>query len=291
MKRAIYLILALSTSILLQAQSITGTVNQIDSEKNTFELIHIKSSTGLELKETIIVRVGDGDMWVDYNGKKIRGELSQSDGTLWLQKIWPINPEAEAVMQSVNSLLRADTAVRQRRQFRKEGDYGINFSMFNEQGDIVQFNQFKGQWVIMNFIFTRCRMPEMCPAQTARMVSIQHMAKDEGIKNLQQISVSFDPSYDTPGILNQYAEVKRANTDTFSFLTGSKDAMLDVLKQYGVIAFESKNIIDHTVTTLLFDKSGMIVIRKDGTKWNANDFIQKILKAENKIHPKEAGTH
>lgn len=78
--------------------------------------------------------------------------------------------------------------------------------------------------------------------------------------------------------------MKEADTTTFSFLTGTKETMLDVLKQYGVIAFESKNIIDHSVMTLLFNKTGRIVLSREGTKWSAGDFIDKILKAKESTH-------
>lgn len=279
MKTLIAYFLVLSCSVLwLQGQSIVATVKTVDVERHTFTLSDVESDQALE--SPLQTRVSEGDLLVGYEGKRIRGVLSMSDGKLWLESILPVYPEGEKVMQSVNDLMRADTAVRQRREFRKEGDYGINFAMFNQDAEIVQFDQFKGKWVIMNFIFTRCRMPEMCPAQTARMVKLQRMAKDKGIDNLQQLSVSFDPVYDTPGIFSQYAKVKGADTSTFYFLTGDKAVMMDLLKQYGVIAFDSKNIIDHTVTTLLFDKNGRIVLRRDGTQWNASDFVDRILQEE-----------
>lgn len=280
----VYSLIFLTSTLWLRAESITAIVESIDLDKHTFALMDIEATKEATEKVPLNVRVGDGDLMVNYLGKKIRGTLSMSDGKLWLEKIWPVYPDMEKVMQSVNQLLRADTAVRRTWKFRKEGDYGINFAMFNEHGEIVQFNQFKGKWVIMNFIFTRCRIPEMCPAQTARMVRLQGMAKASGIDDLHQISVTFDPTYDTPGILSQYAEMKEADTTTFSFLTGTKGTMLDLLKQYGVIAFESKNIIDHSVMTLLFNKTGRIVLSREGTKWSASDFIDKILKAKESTH-------
>ena len=264
----------------LQGQSVVAKVRSVDAEHRTFTLIEVESDQTLE--DPLVVRVSDGDLLVGYEGKRIRGVLNTSDGRLWLESILPVYPEGEKAMQSINALLRSDTATKQRREFRKEGDYSINFAMFNQNAEIVQFDQFKGKWIIMNFIFTRCRMPEMCPAQSARMVKLQGMAKEKGIDNLQQLSVSFDPTYDTPGIFSQYAKVKGADTRTFYFLTGEKDVMMDLLKQYGVIAFDSKNIIDHTVTTLLFDRTGKIVLRRDGTQWDAGDFIDRILKEE---HP------
>ncbi|MCG8527061.1 MAG: SCO family protein [Opitutales bacterium] len=276
MKHSLFLILFTSLVISTQAELITADVQSVNVNTKTFDLININGDH--DYSEPFTVRVGDGDLMVDYEGKTIVGEISKSEGKDWLQYIFPSDAEQEKLLNAVNRQLRADTAIRQRRQYRKRGDYGINFAMINERAEYVQFNQFKGKWIMMNFIFTRCRIPEMCPAQTSRMVDMQRMAADQGIDNFHQISVTFDPEYDTPGILTQYAEVKGADTETFSFLTGKHEVMLDVLKQYGVIAFESENIIDHTVTTLLFDPSGKIVYRKDNTNWLVEEFIKRIKK-------------
>ncbi len=272
--------LSLCSAGFLYADSIEATVTSIDRDTREFTLESIQSEGETAHLSPLIVTVGAGDAQLHYQGKRIRGELGNSDGKYLLETIVPVYPDEEKTMASVNLQLQMDTAVRQRRQFRKEDDYGINFSMFNQNGEIVQWNQYKGDWILMNFIFTRCRMPKMCPAQTARMIDLQRHAKSVGIGNLQQVSVSFDPAYDTPGILFDYATSRGADLSTFHFLTGPKEVMLNVLKQYGVIAFDSKNIIDHTVTTLLFDKTGKIVLRRDGTEWSENDFVQHILDAE-----------
>lgn len=277
------LVTLLFSATTAQAEPIEATVSSIDRETRTFTIDNIVSSEeGSDFTSPLDVLVGPGDAQLSYEGKKIRGELGKSDGKFMLEAIWPVDGEKEKMMRIINVQLQQDTAVRQRRQFLKEGDYGVNFSMFNDHGEVVQWNQFKGEWIIMNFIFTRCRMPKMCPAQTARMIDLQRLAKEKGIDNLQQLSVTFDPEYDTPGILYDYATSRGADLSTFSFLTGPKPVMLDVLKQYGVIAFDSVNIIDHTVTTLLFDKTGKIVLRRDGTEWSENEFVEHILDAEAK---------
>lgn len=280
-KFALFGILILS-AVCLQATPIRATVKNIDTTSRQFTLESIHSDENPELTGSMTVNVGVGDAEVPYLGKQIEGDLIKSDGKDFLQTIRPILPEKQVEMDLINLKLHFETAERQRREFRKLGDPGINFAMFNEHADAVQWDQYKGKWIIMNFFFTRCRMPKMCPAQTARMIQLQRHAQEAGIHNLQQLSVSFDPGYDTPGILWDYATSRGADLSTYSFLTGSKEVMMDVLKQYGVIAFDSKNIIDHTVTTLLFNKAGIIVLRRDGTEWDEGDFVQYILDEEQK---------
>ena len=239
---------------------------------------------GYELTDGILeVRVGPGDAQLGWDSRMIQGTLSISDGKLRLERIRPADSEIEATMQEINRRLRADTSSRQQRQFRKEGDTMPGFALYNQQGHLLLSDSLKGTWVVMNFAFTRCMMQEMCPAQTARMVELQHLAKEQGIEGLRQITITLDPDYDTPGILTQYAQAKGADTTTYQFLTGPEPAILDLLKQFGVIAYESKAIIDHTVTTLLFDPGGRIVLRKDGNRWNAQDFLDRIRQLQGSI--------
>jgi protein SCO1/2 len=274
------LAMAFLQATLANAITITATVASIDTDRSTFTLADVSSDQSTAQPMPTVVSVSPGDLAIGYVSDRITGDWVKSDGKDVLQTILPVRESDIERMAEVNSALQADTKKRKNHQYRKEGDHGINFAMHNQLGELVEFDDFKGKWIIMNFFFTRCMMPKMCPAQTRRMSILQRMAKDQGITNLQQLSVTFDPEYDTPGILNTYAKGNQVSFDTYYFLNGPKPVMLDLLKQYAVIAMESKNIIDHSVVTLLFNKDSEIVFRKNGTEWQAQEFLDIILKAE-----------
>jgi protein SCO1 len=275
MKTLICFLFAVCSTTVLGASTIVGKVISEDPSQQQMTLALLDA----DAQNPIAVKVGEGDGKVGYVGRIIRGELVTSDGMRMLERIWPADPDEEAQMRAVNQILRADTAVRQKREFRKVGDYGIHFALWDQEGKLFQFNQTRGNWVVLNFIFTRCKVAEMCPAQTARMVDLQQQLVERGLDDVQLFSVSLDPEFDTPGILNQYAEMKGADQSMFRFLTGPKEVVMDLLKQYGVIAFESSNIIDHTVTTLLFDPTGRIQLRRDGTRWQPRDILTVLERA------------
>ena len=79
-----------------------------------------------------------------------------------------------------------------------------------------QFKDFLGKVVVINFIFTRCQAMEMCPASTMRMSLLQDKARETGLDGLHFLSITFDPEYDSPGILKQYAKSYDIEFDTFS---------------------------------------------------------------------------
>jgi protein SCO1/2 len=116
----------------------------------------------------------------------------------------------------------------------------------------------------------------MCPAATLRMVAVQQQARAAGVKNLELISITLDPSNDTPGVLRDYAVGRGIDTSNFSFLTGPEPAIRDLLRQFGVIADFQDGLLRHTLATLLIDEQGRIIHRADGSEWLVDEFVEKM---------------
>jgi protein SCO1/2 len=129
---------------------------------------------------------------------------------------------------------------------------------------------------MVNFIYTRCPIATMCPAATAKMVSVQKLARSAGVDNLELVSITMEPAYDTPGVLKDYAATHGIDTTNFSLLTGPEGAVRDLLTQFGVIAEFEDNIIKHTLATLLIDENGKIIHRADGGTWEPKEFVAKM---------------
>ena len=136
--------------------------------------------------------------------------------------------------------------------------------------------RFRGRPIIMNFIYTRCPDPNMCPAATAKMISVQRLARQAGVTDLELISITLDPEYDTPGVLHDYAETRGIDTSDFSLLTGPEGAIKDLLKQLGLLTFAEGPLVTHTLATVLIDENGRIVHRVDGSQWEPADFVARL---------------
>jgi protein SCO1/2 len=131
---------------------------------------------------------------------------------------------------------------------------------------------------MLNFIFTRCPIANMCPAATMKMTALQKAARAAGVTNLELISISFDPAHDTPGVLKEYAEVRGIDTTNFTFLTGPDAAVRQLLVQMGIIREFEGDTIRHTLATLLIDERGRIIQRVDGSQWQPEEFIARMKK-------------
>src|SRR5689334_4726157 len=102
----------------------------------------------------------------------------------------------------------------------------------------------KGKSVAINFVFTTCTA--ICPSLTATFHRVQQEARTRGL-DVQLISVSVDPTVDTPERLQEYAKKFKAEPG-WTFVTGDKAEIDSILQALGV-AISNKN--DHTPMVLI----------------------------------------
>lgn len=255
-----------------QSNAWSGQVLEVNPETNTFK-VRAKDSEAIE------VEVFQGDAMVYKRGDYIRGTL-QTNPHYRLESIWPANPITERILKDRNEQLRRDTVARGLKAFRGVGEYTPLFALYNQDAALMTPERWRGRRVVLNFVFTRCTIPTMCPASTARMARLQREAKKEGLSDLQLATITFDPQYDTPGILKYYAVSRGIDNTNYDFLTGPHSTVQDVLKQFGILVQPEDGTLDHTMATLIIDGQGKIRYRKDGSRWSVEEFIDQLKKIE-----------
>jgi len=97
----------------------------------------------------------------------------------------------------------------------------------------------KGKTVAINFIFTTCT--NICPPLTSTFRRVQQSAVERNLE-VQLITISVDPTVDTPERLHEFAEKFHAGPG-WTFVTGEKTEIDTLLKGLGA-AVSDKN--DHT---------------------------------------------
>jgi protein SCO1 len=197
-------------------------------------------------------------------------------GELRLDAIRVLDSQKETDLAAATLALRQDTHTRGKHAYREIGETAPSFALYNQDGEIVRFDRFRGKHVVLNFIFTRWPVPTMCPAATAKMTSLQAAAKKAGVSDLELVSISFDSAYDTPPVLKAYAAARGIDTTNFSFLTGPETAIADLLRQFGVISIPAENLFRHTLATILIGPDGKTLHRTDESDWQPEDFLRRL---------------
>ncbi|MDP4083556.1 MAG: SCO family protein [Bacillota bacterium] len=107
-----------------------------------------------------------------------------------------------------------------------------DFKVTNQDNKPFGMKNLKGKIWISDFVFTKCT--DICPPMTANMTKLQNRIKAEGLKNVELVSFSVDPTVDSPAKLHSFAKQYGADLKNWAFLTGYSQKFIEnfALKNY-----------------------------------------------------------
>ncbi|WP_223593514.1 SCO family protein [Neobacillus bataviensis] len=122
---------------------------------------------------------------------------------------------------------------------KKEIEGAVNwpvkdFSATSNDNKSFALKDLKGKIWVADFVFTNCA--DVCPPMTANMTKLQKMVKDEGLKNVEFVSFSVDPTVDTPEKLGNYAKQYGADLHNWTLLTGYSQ---EYIEKYAMNTFKT----------------------------------------------------
>jgi len=223
-----------------------------------------------------------GDMNLLSRNPKFRATVretftpSHGQGFL-LVEVWP-NDRSELIrINNINRLLRRDTLSMGDSMIRSVGDTLPPFALYDQDGDIITTDYFDGSVTVLNFIFTRCSVPEMCPASTMRMKKLQNLAQKTKVPHVRFLSITLDPDFDTPGVLKSYARAYSLDEANFRLGTARKRVIDDLTRQFGIFRKSVDDLpLDHTMRTMIINSKRQIIYQFPGSQWSAEDFLARL---------------
>jgi protein SCO1 len=144
----------------------------------------------------------------------------------------------------------------------------------------VALSQFAGKVVLMNFIYTRCALPDFCLRISNNFGVLQRRFKARMGKELIFLTVTFDPVHDTPEVMEHYASIWKADPETWRFLTGSTSEIARVCGWFGVEFFPDEGLMDHSLHTAIIDPAGKLVANLEGNEYTAQqlgDLVETVM--------------
>jgi protein SCO1 len=122
---------------------------------------------------------------------------------------------------------------------RPAGEPMPPFSLVDQSGTTVRSESFRGQALVVSFIFTTCM--EACPLVTAQLARTQARARTEKLDGrVRFVSITLDPATDTPEVLRRYAEAYGIDLTTWHLLTGASHEVERVIRAFGVTVERSR---------------------------------------------------
>jgi len=137
------------------------------------------------------------------------------------------------------------------------------FELTNQDKIKVSNETYKGKVYVLEFFFTTC--PSICPKMNLSMLEIEKTFF--GNPNFGIVSITIDPSHDTPQVLKDHAKLLGVKSSNWNFLTGDKATIMDLSnKGFNLYAGENEKVsggFEHSGLFALIDKDGNIRCRKD----------------------------
>lgn len=157
-----------------------------------------------------------------------------------------------------------------------EGDTVADATLVDQDGRTRQFASFRGQTVVLTFIYTKCPLPTFCPLMDRNFARLQpSLASDPKLARVHLVTVSFDPENDTPAVLKRHAASLQARPDRWTFLTGERDVVERFAAAFGVSVIREPNAteITHNLRTAIIDAKGTLVKIYSGNEWTPEQLL------------------
>lgn len=152
------------------------------------------------------------------------------------------------------------------------------FSMVNQDSLVISNTSLNQNVYIADFFFTSC--PSICPKVMKQMLRIHDHFRDN--EKIKLVSFTIDPKRDNVAKLKKYAESLEVNSNKWFFLTGDKDATLELAGDFFVAALEDASVpggFDHSGKIILVDRNGHVRAFCEGTDASTiPDFIKNVEK-------------
>lgn len=159
----------------------------------------------------------------------------------------------------------------------KMGDAVPDYAFTNELGESIRLEQFRGRVIAMTFIFTRCPVSSFCRRMSANFARASERLKAmKSAPKWHLLSISFDPEFDTPGTLKEYAERYNYDPQTWSFVTCRPDDLDTITARFGLVVRRNDADLDHNLRTVVIDPEGKLRKVFIGNEWTPDDLVRAI---------------
>lgn len=202
-------------------------------------------------------------------GAVVEFTLTVSDRTSWASKVRvkryesmeqdPRTARRLATMKRMAGLAATPLAI---------GAQVPDFSLVNQVEQPLRFTSLSGKVVAMNFVYTRCALPQFCLRVTNNFGVLQkRFAAELRRGDLALLTVTFDPERDTPAAMRAYAAPWKADPKVWQFLTGPVADVRRVNAMFGIDFFPDEGLFNHSLRTAIVDRRGRLVASIEGNTY------------------------
>jgi protein SCO1 len=155
-----------------------------------------------------------------------------------------------------------------------------DFSFTDQGGKRISLKQYRGQVLLVTFIYTRCPFPDFCPRVSGNFAEIyRQLGTNPALASTHLLSVSFDPEHDTPKVLRDYGFSVAHTHEPALFsrweFAAPRAADLPRIADFFALTIKPEGgMITHNLSTAVIGPDGKIVKWYHGSDWQPSDLIK-----------------
>jgi protein SCO1/2 len=157
--------------------------------------------------------------------------------------------------------------------------------LVNQDGKTIHLSDFKGKAVLLTFIYTRCPNPDFCPRVSGQFAALEKQLAQSpsDFARTQLLSISIDPSYDTPAVLRKYGLAYMGGDPAgfahWEFAVSSPDDLKQLASAFDLVYYQQDNQIVHSMDTILLAPNGTVAQTWTDNDWTTADMLSAIEQA------------
>ena len=159
------------------------------------------------------------------------------------------------------------------------GDVFPDYQFKDQDGKDISLHEYRGRPVALTFVFSRCPVPEYCPAMMRNFDKVEERLKSDpdSPEDWKLLTISFDSWNDSPKIMKAYGEAFGRDTNNWSLLsTDSCCTIYDISGNVGLKFADQDGSFIHNLRTVVLDKEGKIVRIFTDESWDVEELISEI---------------
>jgi protein SCO1/2 len=215
-------------------------------------------------------------------GMKVEFTLVVDKGSSWIEQLHAVefwSPERDPEQARRLGLVESIIARRQQ-SVVAVGQAVPDFTLTDQANRPTSLAQFSGKVVALNFVYTRCPLPDYCFRLSNNLAQLQKRFADRMGRDLILLTVTFDPVHDTPAVMANYAHIWNADLKAWHFLTGPLTEVQRVCGLFGVAAWQDEGVLTHSLHTVVIDRGGKLAANIEGNRYTAKqlgDLVVEVI--------------
>jgi protein SCO1/2 len=164
----------------------------------------------------------------------------------------------------------------------KVGQAAPDFSLTDQNRELVKLSQFAGRVVAITFVYTRCPFPNFCFRLTNNFARLQKRFATKMGRGLILLTITLDPVHDQPENLAEYGRAWNVDRKGWHLLTGPPAEVQKFCERFGVAFFPDEGQLIHSLHTLIIDRQGKLAANLEGNEFTAEelgDLVESVLKS------------